>query len=143
MYRKLNLVEVFCQKLVSFFSNNQKIKEDEQEDKVKLRERIEKALISANSFENFIAEWEIKRLQTLLDDEKNKLSDRDRAEVALIKESLKKAQSELVELINILVKKEEYVKNDLDIINAKCGSIGQLFRRSQFACLQAELSKKE
>ncbi|MFZ2226539.1 MAG: hypothetical protein WA064_03720 [Candidatus Moraniibacteriota bacterium] len=154
MSRKMSLVEIFCQKLVSFLSNNQKIKEDkredkvklrkdvEQEDKVKLRRDVQQELISVNSFENFLAERMTEELQVLLDNEKIKLSDREREEVVSAKKSLKKAQDELVELINVLVKKEEYVKNDLDMINAKGSLIRELFRKAQFVHLQVVSGKK-
>ena len=146
MSRKLNVVEIFCQKLLSFLSNNQNVKEDKQEDKqedkVKLRKDVEQKLISANSFENFLAERMIEDLQALLDNEKIKLSDRERAEIISTKESLKKAQDDLVELINVLVRKEEYVKNDLDMINAKVSLIRELLSRAQFVHLQAVSGKK-
>lgn len=160
MSRKMSLVEFFCQKLQLCFSlNNQKIKENKQEDKVKLRKDVEKEdkqvikekigekvrqkLVSANLFEKEFAENAIKKLEKFLDDEKNKLNDEQRAEIISIKESLEKALRVFIESIRILVKKEKYTQVDFDEISSQTVLIHDLLEEFKFFCLKRELSKEE
>ena len=120
MSRKISLVEFLCQKLVSFLSNSQNVKEDKQVNKNELVKEMRQRLVFVNSNNRFLAEHGVKDLQILLDDKKNKLSDKERVKIISIKESLEKALSDLIELIRILAKKEEYTKKDFGEVDVRC-----------------------
>ncbi len=108
-----------------------------------LVEKMQQKLVSVNSLERILAEWEIADLQSLLDDEKIKLSDENRVGIISSKESLEKALKDLIELISILVKKEEYAQEDFNELVARCGLSKVLRKRAEFVCLRARLNKKE
>lgn len=142
MSRKLSAVEVICQKLMSFLLNKQKVKDDNQTGRGELNEKVQQKLVSANYFEKVFAERAIRDLQFLLDDEKNKLSDKWRAEIVSTKEGLEEVLGDLIESINILVRKEEYIEKDLDTVDAKCSLIREIFERVKFICLRTELIRE-
>jgi hypothetical protein len=140
MFRK-DVADVLCQEFQSFFSlNNKKVKEDKKVNKDKLAKEIQQRLVSANSGKRILAEYRVKNLQSFLDDENNKLSDEERAEIVLMKKDLEKLLNDFVELSKILIEKEEYVKKDLDEINAKINLIDDFLDRVDFFCLKRKLA---